>query len=591
MKEKLLFLELASTKHSQTLRLRLMPAVSGEWEESLFPDTKFSVYNDSRYSISVVDSKNSPRYYTSIFINDDFYSHDEAEKISSSNNYLFSQYIGAVHFSVEVDNKLYYTESVSVLVKEIDPMFAGMIGYIYENSDKYIGITDDENTRRKVRDIAIEQKLRFLDGTISLYERHYLFFKNSAPAALVVTEEICPFEKLKTITPATMQYISTHPEELQQVEYNSGLNIRGTFYQPKHTLSRASTYTSDSYENRVIVGFLELLVNDLATLKNEITRRLDEIGNPKRTENGYTESKYLVFSRAADILNGYLGSIDRYIERLQSVTYLYRRLLNVTETHLTAMPKYTGIFRNVVPYNSLFSKIKEWFETPEFVHINVDFILSYVKNSKIYEYYCLIRILQCLEALGCELKENGREAFRYSESKLYKNEDCYNTFRYITPLGDDLTVYFQPQIYMERGSLYMNDIMLRRNSSNFLSENMGFINVTSTKSNGAYTPDYLIALTRRGVTCYYIVDAKFSTLYTVRRHYIKPLIFKYMVSVTAENGTRLASLTALCGRETEIPEDFDGGAAMIAVNEATKTLTGFDALERFLKGIITKGKS
>ena len=52
---------------------------------------------------------------------------------------------------------------------------------------------------------------------------------------------------------------------------------------------------------------------------------------------------------------------------------------------------------------------------------------------------------------------------------------------------------------------------------------------------GVYVPDFVIKVEAKDEESYYIADAKFSSLSTVRRHYAKELAFKYLLTSRTTN--------------------------------------------------------
>ena len=91
-----------------------------------------------------------------------------------------------------------------------------------------------------------------------------------------------------------------------------------------------------------------------------------------------------------------------------------------------------------------------------------------------------------------------------------------------------ITIYYQPVIY-DHDSRYVNGIGLYRNNLISLSQNDNY-----------YTPDYVIKAEVDGIERYMILDAKFSTLGTVKTHQISDLSFKYLFSISTIADNRSA---------------------------------------------------
>ena len=149
-----------------------------------------------------------------------------------------------------------------------------MIKYIYDNCENYLyeehknnrmhnGIFDNGET-------SVQAKIQLLNEIVEKLKTLFPLFKNSPYSKLINKNVIAPFEKLRDITPNTMVYISTHVDELQRVNINSGIKFNNQFFQPKTTLVKSVQYTTDIYENRVIVGFILKIIVELGEMLSQL---------------------------------------------------------------------------------------------------------------------------------------------------------------------------------------------------------------------------------------------------------------------------------------------------------------------------------
>lgn len=76
----------------------------------------------------------------------------------------------------------------------------------------------------------------------------------------------------------------------------------------------------------------------------------------------------------------------------------------------------------------MFEIMYKWFNSGRYNLAKEEFILSFISTSKIYEYYCLLKINSMFITNGYEFK-NGY-IFTYSEDKYYKNTRYNNTFNF-----------------------------------------------------------------------------------------------------------------------------------------------------------------
>ena len=99
---------------------------------------------------------------------------------------------------------------------------------------------------------------------------------------------------------------------------------------------------------------------------------------------------------------------------------------------------------------------------------------------------------------------------------------------FVAQFGQVEFLYYQPVIF-DTDQRSVNGIGLYRNNS--ISVYAG--NEDDCRQGGHYyVPDFLIKIEENGDSRYMIVDAKFSDYSSVRRYYVKDLVFKYLFSIS-----------------------------------------------------------
>ncbi len=119
--------------------------------------------------------------------------------------------------------------------------------------------------------------------------------------------------------------------------------------------------------------------------------------------------------------------------------------------------------------------------------------------------------------------------------------NCFNTF--VFKKGEQLlTLYYQPVIYNDERK--ENNISLYRNNSAPVGD----------YENGSsyYVPDFIIKIENEERAHYIICDAKFSTFGTIKKHYLKDLVFKYIFSLTpTDTNDKILGVSVLHGKYDE----------------------------------------
>lgn len=183
---------------------------------------------------------------------------------------------------------------------------------------------------------------------------------------------------------------------------------------------------------------------------------------------------------------------------------------------MTTFPRKTSAFCEIKPYAQVFEIIVRWFQYGEYSLEKERLILQVKTLDKLFEYYCLLRLLKLLADNGYQ-KANVREpAFKYlytSADGHYQNEqDVANTYL-LSNNHVMVTLYYQPVISSVR---FENNLTLYR---------------TTKPPSGRpdyYTPDFVLKFSSSGHDEEYVIfDAKFSSRLNIKNHSLPEVIRKY----------------------------------------------------------------
>lgn len=513
------------------------------------------VYNDCAYYLTVTDGEGNYASISSLFVNNERIE-DKDFLEGRKYLYIFLECFGVVRMEVVIGDDSYVSRSIRVAVREeaMNRSVFNMIDYIYDNCDDYL-YEEHKNSKTETgvmpdRNISIDTKLALLGEVYDVYIKGYSILRHSAQKKLVDANKVGDFNELKNIRQNTVRYIVNHPEELLPVNYNSGIEVDRRYYQPRKTLVQSVAYSFDIYENQVVVGFLKTVVRDLVEIRLAVEVYKDYNISPYKRE-GYIDSAYYIYTRNRKMLNEYLGRINEACAKFQKLLIEYKKIFNVTDFPVFVMPRPTSIFRRIMPYNIIFEKILKWFRCGNYDLSKSDLLLSFISVSKIYEYFCLLKMNRSFEKSGYHLV--SAFPFKYAENQYYQNTRYNNTFEFLKEDRDVFaTVYYQPVIYGKpNGYNKPNGIGLFRNTTVSSRDASGFaISDESEPYRGNYyIPDYLVKISTSNYVNYYILDAKYTHPNNIKRYQLPYLIFKYLFSIsTLPKGKNIAGMCILCGK-------------------------------------------
>lgn len=473
---------------------------------------------------------------------------------------FFADSVGLVFFKLKIkcvdeDPLTFYSPLLSVFLAEQENSsnLQSICKKVIENED----ILFDKNIsllssalRQKERESALgifDQYLATLNSIARVYSRNAPYFSSSCQGKLTVKEEVSSFEKLSNVHAKTLTYIAQHPEELNSCPESTGISYGTSYFVPRRTLIFRNQVDKDIYENRVTLGFLELVLKKTNDSIEKLNQLFDNLPSLISQREGYINSSALLINQLQGILQDLNSRLMISLREIKVIYHQYSRFLPISKERFSRVPRPTAIFLTVPQYRQVYDVISTWFsDTFEF---QVPEFFSYEINrcSRIYEQYILVRLHELLTELGWSLKTKGRidwglqvsdnsedpSALLVSNNFVYQNKDS------------TLQVFYEPFISNVPSE---NDLVgLIRNSSGSLTED-GKI-TTQTKGKVFYTPDFVLKLQSEGTTKYLLLDAKFSKKNEVIEKSLVPLIFKYILGLTPQDSSsEIHGLHLLCGK-------------------------------------------
>ena len=522
-------------------------------ESSYFdiPDGKSVVYNDNTYYFLISDTFILP---SKVIINDDIYDVEFCEKIENQlkfklkdcdKNKPFLESFGAIKIILEISGNRYYSKSINVLVSNtsINQGILNMIQYIYDNCENYLYEEHEHSSVstgiKKSETISLEAKIAFFQNTLNIYKQSYQYLKINPYSKLEKTESVGSFDKLQTVSQRTIQYIINHIDELSNVSYDTGIQFNNQYYQPNRVLIEQNTRSYNVYENRVIIGFLKTLVSEIdETIKNLSKRNYNKSKSVR--QDGYIDSMYQIFSRSIEKINRYITELKNLQDEYHHLYYFYFTLFNISIEPVVIPPVFTPVFKSINAYRQIYIAIQSWFSIGNYDLGKDELLLSFISTSKIYEYYCLTKLLCYIED-NTQFKLTRSDNIKYPvKNSFYSNSKYDNTFHFEDD-NIELTIFFQPVIYGDDNAI--NGIDLFRNTSSNSKTN-------NINRGNTYTPDYIIKAKCNDRAYYIILDAKFSTPDNIRLYQLQELVYKYLFSISTLNkDDNILGLYILCGKK------------------------------------------
>ena len=191
----------------------------------------------------------------------------------------------------------------------------------------------------------------------------------------------------------TVQFIATHPEELRQINRSSGIRIGSRVYQPERTLSLQNERSYAIYENQVVLGFIQKMIDSINELYTNCLALLQQIPGNENYNAEYIYSSFFMFTETKKMLENGLGQLKRLRTKFAQLWTMYSSALRIQPSPMLSEPRPTHIFMTVPQYNRIFVQIHKWFRFGIYDFTKEKFMLSCIKISSLYEGYLLAKMI------------------------------------------------------------------------------------------------------------------------------------------------------------------------------------------------------
>ncbi len=378
---------------------------------------------------------------------------------------------------------------------------------------------------------SLSSYIQLLEQVISCYKSNYTYFKMQGKHTIKRSNVLVSYEDVKTISRDSFNWIMQNTDQLADVPYASGIQYQGKNLLPYHIRTDASKKSWDVYENRVVIGFIYTALLNAKQVYAEFERDVLSEERIISRIHGSFPKEYrapiiTIKSLQVSFCRILLGKLNQSIDTIQKIYKQYVTLFDVTLATLTSFPRKTSTFCEIKPYAQVFELIVHWFQYGEYSLEKERLILQVKTLDKLFEYYCLLRLLKLLADNGYQKAVVEKPVYKHSYSLAdgyYQNEkDVANTYM-LSNDGVSVTLYYQPVISAVR---FENNLTLYRTTR-----------PPYYKPN-YYTPDFVLKFSSAEHNEEYIIfDAKFSSRSSIQKYHLPEVIRKYSCefAVAADN--------------------------------------------------------
>lgn len=392
---------------------------------------------------------------------------------------------------------------------------------------------------------SLSTTLHLIKRVLAEYSLQREYFRNHGYTRIVKTQKIVPLSRVRRAGYEELDWLSKNLSMLSEVPESRGISMYGKSYLPQRVRTEVRVKTHDSYENRLILGFLSEVVKTARTLRNSLRGSCDEIKRVETTLEGFRSEGAVIPSlalvRSLTIReSSCLDQLDALISLGNNLLRDYLSFLPGVASYFTRAPHRTKVFQEVRAYSQVFTLILEWINFGDFSVAKEGLALHLLRTDKLYEYYSLYRILCWLSYQGYTPSNEESHPIRcgnYLPRRRFRPETQIASIFNLHKGKNRLKLYYQPIIHA--GLDEEEGIPLHR-----LSSRRSF-----------WTPDYLIEITSESnQKSFHVIDAKYRPAQDLYDSFSRPselstCIMKYMHDVAGENGKRVSSVWLAAGKQ------------------------------------------
>ncbi len=421
------------------------------------------------------------------------------------------------------EERAFFTDFLRIATtKQTAKKVEQMLEEIEENIPDFLDICFSRNKKKsgliKNRTRSIWNTLKIVDEIINIYEENYGYFNNHKKASVEPVMTIVDARLMKTIDQESLRWIACNPDNLVLTDKHTEVIIKGKSYMPSKVKTYISKYCYDIYENRVVLGFLENVIKYLESQISGISKEIIELETIPNAIVIQLPNTHELTGRCIYVY--YKGIIERFSRKrdmLQTIFYKYEKILECLPLDVYVLPNLTNTFKQVYHYRLCYECMIKWFENGDYTFNHLNYLFKLKTLSRIFEYFCLIKIQNSINQCGYVLQESDRIVY---DEEDYTEE--INNLYIFKGNGYELTLLYEPSIWVNKLN---NNVNLYSTGYNFL----------KGKWNEKWIPDFVIKIFCNNRDYYYILDAKYSNEINVKKRYMSELVLKYSAQIASKD--------------------------------------------------------
>lgn len=451
----------------------------------------------------------------------------------SQKHQFFRESFGLSYLRIYHNNEVYEYIFNVLAEKVTSDQAQAIIEYVYAKNPNLLKVNLSRTTIQQnlVRDddTHFESFLDFTQSFINYLDSKKSYLKNLVKIKSISKKEINNNRTNQIIDPEDVLF---NLDKIYQDNTSSDIYINRSYYSASNLPSNSLTETFDFKDNQIILSgliYTQINLKKFLDILNGIDL-ISPVNSDKEYSvfSSYTNNRHDISKVILKITSvGLIKRITLILKEIEYYIHFFKNTLKVSHKR-PIYPEFTKLTMVNPFYKDIFLKIKKIYECGAFGIEGVTAKIKIRSMSKIYEFFCLYKMIESFENLGFFIKQE------------IKDGDIPQT---ITMERDDkiLTIHYEKLIH------YVD--VLNKEESGLVSVNYSH----KDKDYNFYNPDYIIEIYDKNSSniFYYILDAKFrksrnlindNTLMKIKGKYFENLRYFNCKNNTLSNRNILGNI-------------------------------------------------
>lgn len=458
----------------------------------------------------------------------------------SEKHQFFRESFGLSYLRIYHNNEVYEYIFNVLAAKVTSDQAQAIIEYVYEKNPNLLKVNLSRTTIQqnlvKDEDTQFESFLDFTQSFINFLDSKKSYLKNLIKKKSVSKKEVYDNGTNKIIDPEDVIF---NLDKIYQDNTSSDIYINRNYYSASNLPSNSLSETFDFKENQIILSSLIYTQVNLKKILDILTGI--DLVSPVNSDKEY--NKFFSYVNKNDISKvilkvtsvGLLKRITLILKEIEYYIHFFKNVLKVSHKG-PIYPKITKLTLANPFYKDIFLRIKYIYECGSFGLDGISAKIKIRSMSKIYEFFCLYKMIESFKSLGFFIKKEIKDG-DIPQIIIMDRDD------------KKITIYYEKLIH------YIENI--NKEESSLVSINY----YHKDKEYSYYNPDYIVEIEDKisSNLFYYILDAKFrksrnlisdNTLLKTKGKYFDNLRYFNCKNNTLSNGNILGNIILYQGQES-----------------------------------------